>query len=316
MIKLNTTGQTVKTWQSFLIQKGYLKGDADGIFGPLTQAATKAFQTAKGLVADGIVGNNTLRKAAEDGFTAPDSAKPQPGFPLPNTIDAVFDLSHYNPNPEFVRAKAAGMIAVFHKATDGLCPTPEDTKHCVDGTYADGKAAAQKAGLLWGAYHFGRNEAGAKQADHFLDVTGIRGNVLPVLDFEPVTDKAGKVLSSTMLPDQAVKFVERIKERTGKYPGLYSGASYLRELENNSQNHTALSQLKNQCWLWLAEYGHKPNPPADWQWTFWQYTDGTSGPWAPKQADGKPLDGVNAYDRSLFNGDEAALRTFWESHSI
>ena len=38
---------------------GYSSGSVDGDFGPNTEKAAKAFQNAKGLTQDGIVGKNT-----------------------------------------------------------------------------------------------------------------------------------------------------------------------------------------------------------------------------------------------------------------
>lgn len=57
VIRKGSTGAAVKTWQM------YLNLTADGIFGPQTENATKAFQTKNGLVADGVVGKNTWGKA-------------------------------------------------------------------------------------------------------------------------------------------------------------------------------------------------------------------------------------------------------------
>jgi len=51
-------GHDVRTVQYLLTHHGTPVG-VDGIFGPGTKAAVEAFQTAKGLAADGIVGNQT-----------------------------------------------------------------------------------------------------------------------------------------------------------------------------------------------------------------------------------------------------------------
>ena len=56
----NDTGTPVKQLQAALIKLGYLKGKADGIFGPGTKAAVVAFQSASNLTADGIAGAKTL----------------------------------------------------------------------------------------------------------------------------------------------------------------------------------------------------------------------------------------------------------------
>jgi cell wall-associated NlpC family hydrolase len=62
-------GDSVRVCQQRLIVHGYVV-TADGVFGPKTQAAVIAFQTAKGLTADGIVGPKTWAALnAEPGST-------------------------------------------------------------------------------------------------------------------------------------------------------------------------------------------------------------------------------------------------------
>lgn len=58
-------GQDVRDWQTILVAAGHL-GDreVDGIFGPRTEAATKAFQRALKVKADGIVGPATRQAVA------------------------------------------------------------------------------------------------------------------------------------------------------------------------------------------------------------------------------------------------------------
>lgn len=58
-LRNNSKGTQVKVLQWLLNQAGYNAGEVDGIFGKKTIAAVKAFQTAKGLAVDGIVGYDT-----------------------------------------------------------------------------------------------------------------------------------------------------------------------------------------------------------------------------------------------------------------
>lgn len=61
VLKQGSTGATVKTMQTKLINWGYLTGKADGIFGAKTKAAVVKFQRNNGLTADGIVGTKTAQ---------------------------------------------------------------------------------------------------------------------------------------------------------------------------------------------------------------------------------------------------------------
>lgn len=67
-LRVGSTGDDVRRWQSFLTAKGYDPGPVDGIFGPKTRAGTIAFQRATGIVVDGIAGPETFRTALEVGW--------------------------------------------------------------------------------------------------------------------------------------------------------------------------------------------------------------------------------------------------------
>ncbi|MCK1794699.1 amidase [Streptomyces sp. XM4193] len=58
-LKDGSSGAQVKAVQHLLNTNGHDAGAVDGAFGPTTTAAVKAFQTAKGLSADGTVGKQT-----------------------------------------------------------------------------------------------------------------------------------------------------------------------------------------------------------------------------------------------------------------
>lgn len=91
------------------------------------------------------------------------------------------DLSHHNPNPDFRKAKSAGLEWVIHKATEGSTWT--------DSTYAARRRAAYEAGLTFGSYHFARPDTDGKDAKlealHAFRVAAPRiGDLVPALDFE------------------------------------------------------------------------------------------------------------------------------------
>lgn len=76
LLHLKDTGDDVKSVQEALSQLGYdlSKYGSDGLIGSETTAAIKAFQQAKGLSVDGIVGPNTV-KALQDAVGSTDKLK-------------------------------------------------------------------------------------------------------------------------------------------------------------------------------------------------------------------------------------------------
>jgi lysozyme len=203
-------------------------------------------------------------------------------------LNNVIDISHHNTVASFQEVKANGIVGVFHKATQGRTVT--------DAKYHARRERALANGLLWGAYHFGTKGNVDQQVDHFLDVTNPAATDLLVLDFEPNGE------SGTMTLSEAERFVTLVNERTGRFPGLYSGQSFIREKVGN--NTTTV--LKN-CFLWIARYSSQSPiiPPAWPTFTFWQYTDGNAGD-QPHQ-----VPGIGRCDRDKFNGDEVGLKKIW-----
>ena len=205
---------------------------------------------------------------------------------MPEGLNAVVDISHHNGNVDFIRLREAGIRGVIHKATQGIAN--------VDPTYANHRAQAIGAGLLWGAYHFGTNSDGVHQAEHFLETVGDPTSTVLVLDFE--SNPAGPSMSL----EEARAFVTHVREVTGRWPGFYSGHDIKQQLGTTTD-----SVLAN-CWFWLAQYGPTAVVPPNWsRWTLWQYTDGALGP-LPHE-----IPGAGRLDRDLFNGSLEELESFW-----
>lgn len=207
-------------------------------------------------------------------------------------LNAIIDISHHNTISSFAKASKAGVLGVFQKATQGISYK--------DPTFLKNKQSIQKAGLLFGAYHFGTAGDATAQADFFLETAA--SDALLVLDFEP--NPQGYDMSLL----EAEQFVHHIYSSTGRYPGLYSGHTIKEAFA--AQGITAPEQTElSKCWLWIAQYGPAPLIPKVWNdWTLWQYTDGAAGP-TPHS-----VDGVGRCDRDQFNGTEKQLRTFWASN--
>jgi lysozyme len=202
-------------------------------------------------------------------------------------LNSVIDISHHNGlSLDFAKAKADGIIGVIHKVTQGLGG--------VDPLYRKNKEKAVAAGLLWGGYHFGTGSEGVAQAVHFLDEVGNDDDTLLVLDFEP--NPAGP----SMTLEEARAFVTHVNDKTGRFPGLYSG-HFIKQLLGTHHD-----PVLAQCWFWLAQYGPTPVVPPNWKtWTMWQYTDGAIG------EEPHTVNGIGHSDRDKFNGAEAQLRKLW-----
>lgn len=226
--------------------------------------------------------------------------------------NSVVNLSHYDlMRVDFARMKAEGIIGVIHEAT---YPRYER-----DSYYGTRQNAAARAGLLWGAFHFADATDPIRQAEHFLSVveSNWRGptihpnGILLVLDFE----KNGHYPGGTMRVDQAVTFVERIKQRTGKYPGIYSNEYRIRQVLNSPKVTAAQRQVLRNCWLWIANYHYEPRQTSPWgHWTLWQYTgDGVCD--LPRSTHPKSVANIKKAERNIFRGSREALAAFWEEHA-
>ena len=101
ILKRGSSGPDVLTLQTTLKQLGFDPNGVDGTFGPGTQAAVIAFQKAKGLTPDGMVGPNTMAalqssaavaganvSAAAATATASVAAPPTTGSPAVNCTPA------------------------------------------------------------------------------------------------------------------------------------------------------------------------------------------------------------------------------------
>ena len=200
----------------------------------------------------------------------------------------VNEIPHFNTVANFLDALLNGIINASHKATQG--------RTVVDAKYHARRQRALDAGLLWGAYHFGTKGNVEEQAAHFLDTVNPTATDLLVLDFEPNGE------SGTMTLAEAEKFVRLVNDKTGRFPGLYSGQAFIREKVGS--NTTTV--LKN-CFLWIARYSsQKPVAPPAWKtFTLWQYTDGNAGD-QPHQ-----IPGIGRCDRNKFNGNLEGLQKLW-----
>jgi lysozyme len=218
-------------------------------------------------------------------------------------ISDIVDVSHWESGavPHLAGAQRLGLKAVIAKTTQG--------KDAIDRSYVPFRDECKRLGLLFGSFHFGSGTSdGATQADHFL--THADPSSLLCLDWEWQTkdQHTHKPRFPEMTTAQAEQFVVRIHERTGRWPLVYCGRSWVNEIGKPKAD----SPLAN-CPLWLVWYiNEKPEKalPAPWStYDLWQYTNGNTAS-ASKAFPMKTL-GLGGVDRSAFLGDVASLCEWW-----
>jgi len=196
-------------------------------------------------------------------------------------FDGIMDINH-NDAIDLSAAKAAGIVAVIHKATEGAT--------FQDPLYASRRTEAKELGLLWGAYHFGTAADVTEQLRNFTQVAQIEPGDFVALDYE---EKSG----DQMTQEQAEQFVTLFQQQFGYVPLVY-GSDLLKSV-------SASSPLA-ACGLWIAAYENVSQPalpPAYGSYKLWQYTDGTSP--TPVQTAG-----VNV-DRDGYDGTQGQLMAAW-----
>jgi peptidoglycan hydrolase-like protein with peptidoglycan-binding domain len=82
VLRSGSSGEAVRQLQQALRGLGYDPGAIDAHFGPRTEAAVKAFQSAQGIAVDGIVGDITWLNIDEADTSNPTIRKGSTGNPV------------------------------------------------------------------------------------------------------------------------------------------------------------------------------------------------------------------------------------------
>lgn len=180
------------------------------------------------------------------------------------------DVSNHNGEIDWKSVAASGKQFAFVLASDGQSFTSK--------TFDEQYNGAKDAGMMAGAYHFGRPSGSAEQqANQLLEVnkyTDDGKSLPPVLDLE-VDPKGGDCygLTTGQMHGWTQQFLDRIKEGTGKDAIIYASPSFWSQCMGGSD------EFKENP-LWLASYGvDQPKVPGGWnEYDFWQYTEEGSVP--------------------------------------
>jgi lysozyme len=184
-------------------------------------------------------------------------------MPIPGT-DSIIDLSHWNTINDFAEVKASGVSAVIHKASQGLGSDPK----------FHGRALAfESIKVPVGAYHFGvQSSDPVEQADYLISVAGKR---ILALDWEWNN-------ADTMTADQAFAFVNRVRNKTGRWPLIYTSAAFLATIPRLiGWRHFGVPLVDTSmlnCDLWLTGFTPSPVIPQQWAtkgYRIWQHGIGS-----------------------------------------
>lgn len=174
----------------------------------------------------------------------------------------------------------------------------------VDPWFAREWAAAGKAGMIRGAYHYADPSSSADaQADLVVKTVGNTreaGNLGIALDLE---DSGG--LNPTQLAAWAHAFLDGVERRTGRLPILYTYVSFWHvQLADN----TTFGAYP----LWLARYGPRPAPLPGWsQWTFWQHSSTSRLPGIPGYVDMNVMCCSSGTLAALADGRSSEITRLW-----
>lgn len=147
------------------------------------------------------------------------------------------------------------LVAIIHKASGGLK---------ADDSCGARKMEALKRGYLWGSYHLGKPGDPIKQADFYLACARPDSNEVIALDIEDTN-----TLRAMSIPN-AIKFIKRVKEKTGRYPLLYINNDVCSYISKHFGNDTTIGH----CKLWYARFADKFTaiPSGIWtKYTLWQF---------------------------------------------
>jgi lysozyme len=188
------------------------------------------------------------------------------------------------------------VVAIIHRATIG---------DRADKKYAERKIEAKKRGYKWGAYHYGKPGEPIKQADFFLATVKPEPDDLMALDLES-TD-----FDKHMSFDEARAFIQRIKEKTGRYPIVYANNLVTKAIIAEAAPDDVFAKTH----LWYARFRRTVTdfPAGTWMtYTLWQFSSEMNCTAADRASCLYTVPGTEYdMDVDVFNGTVEQLRRQW-----
>lgn len=181
------------------------------------------------------------------------------------------DVSEYQDEINWKKVKSSEADFVFIRA--GYRSTKEG-ELCKDADFDENIKAANKAGIMTGAYFFSQalnEEEAIEEAEYLLKLVAPYDIQMPlVIDFEIIEggrlDEAiddGQLPASSMYHDIVLAFCRRVEE-AGYESAVYANYDML-------TNYMDSTLLDDEAVIWAAQYGGKCGVPGDY--LFWQCSD-------------------------------------------
>jgi GH25 family lysozyme M1 (1,4-beta-N-acetylmuramidase) len=219
--------------------------------------------------------------------------KPEPE-PEPEEKAFGIDVSHWQGEMDWARAKAQGVQFAFIKATEGTGHT--------DSQFFRNWTEVGKQGILRAPYHFYLSRMDPiTQADYAASRYPSNAELPLVVDIEDNKEVPADIANRVLV------FLKKVEELTGRRPIIYTAAWWWNP--NMGSPEWAAGYH-----LWAAVWTGNPNPsPASLPsgfagWKFWQYTS---------QGDGQRYGAQSAtLDLNRFNGDAKALQEYADGYVI
>lgn len=179
---------------------------------------------------------------------------------------------------------------VFIKSTEGVTVR--------NPYYVSDYAAARKAGIPIGAYHFfSTKRTGSAQAQYFINHTLFhKGDLPPVLDIEPSDGQITAMGGSKALWSNIRSWLQAVERRCGVKPILYINQRFVNKYLPDAPD------IKRNYKVWIARYGeYKP----DVRLAVWQLSP-----------DGRVKGITGEVDINVFNGYSNQFKEFLEKETI
>ena len=188
------------------------------------------------------------------------------------------------------------VVAIIHRATIG---------DRVDRKYFQRRDEAKRRGYKWGAYHFAKAGDPIKQADFFLETVKPAADELIALDLESTDETRHMSFADARL------FIQRIKEKTGRYPFVYAN----NEVAKAIADQFGADETFAQTHLWYARFKRSVTdfPQGAWKtYTIWQFSSEQNCASGNRAACLYTVPGTEYdMDVDVFNGTIEELKSKW-----